>query len=145
MPLMLTAATSITFLDSQFVQLINDILHKSPGDVSNGVILNFRDPNYSAETGGHHPVEISIDPEGNLQYVTDFSYVGIPPHAELEKELDWDFDCNCFSQDGRDFDLECGRALLFLYTRNFCAYFETGVYEVTVTPQSQQPKTIQTT
>jgi hypothetical protein len=145
--LKLTAATSITFLDSLFVQLINDILDKSPGDVSNGVILNFRDPTYSAESGGLHPVEISIDPEGNLQYITDFSYAGIPPCAELEKELDWDFTCNRFSQFGRDFDLECGRALLGLYIRNFCAYFESGVYEITVTSQFDRShrKSIQST
>jgi len=80
-------------------------------------------------------MEVAFDIDGNLLYLTDFAYFGVPPMAELEKELDWDFTCDRFSQFGRDFDLECGRALLGLYTRNFCAYFETGVYEVTVTPQ----------
>ena len=145
MTIQINPFTKITMLDPDFVQIINNIIRKSSANISNGVILYFRDPDYSADTSGHHPAEISIDPEGNLQYVTDFSYAGIPPHAELEKELDWDFTCNRFSQGGRDFEIECGRALLFLYTRNFCAYFETGVYEVTVTPQSQQSKTIQTT
>ncbi len=134
MTIQINPFTKITLLAPDFVQLLNTVLRESSADTSNGVILNFRDPNYSAETGGYHPVEISIDPEGNLQYVTDFSYVGVLPFAELEKELDWDFTCDRFSSFGRDFDLECGRALLGLYTRNFCAYFESGVYEVTVTP-----------
>ena len=133
MTIQINPFTKITLLDPDFVQLLNTVLRESSSDTSNGVILNFRDPNYSAETGGYHPVEISIDPEGNLQYVTDFSY-SVPPFAELEKELDWDFTCNRFSQLGHDFDLASGRALLGLYTRNFCAYCASDVYEVTVTP-----------
>jgi hypothetical protein len=127
MPLKLTAATSITFLDSQFVQIINDILQESTVDVSGGVILNFHVPAQSK----NHPVEISIDRRGNLRHFILFANSGIPPVAELV----WDLNCDRFSQLGRDFDLECGRSMLGLYTRNFCAYLENGAYEVTVTPQ----------
>ena len=127
--------TKITMLPPEFIRVVNNVIQSSPEAANgNGVILNFRDPTYSAENGRYHPVEISIDPEGNLQYITDFSYTSNPPFAELEKELDWDFTCNRFSQFDRDFDIECGRALIGLYTRNFCTYFNSGVNEVTVTP-----------
>jgi hypothetical protein len=131
--LKLTATTSITFLDSQFVQLINDILLKSPGDVSNGVILNFRDPTYSAEKGGFHPVELSLSPSGDLLYLTGFAYFGVPPFVELGIELDWNFEQDSFRQFDSFYDLECGRALLGLYTKNFVAYHKGGRYETEVT------------
>ena len=134
MQLKLNPFTSITLFDPGFVEVINTTLRNTREDTSSGVILNFRDAHYSAETGGYHPMELSIDLEGNLQYLTDFGYAGLPPYAELEKELDWDFTRNRFSQFGRDFDLECGRSLLGLYTRNFAAYYDSGVYRVEVTP-----------
>ena len=127
MTLKLTAATSITFLDSRFVQLINDILQESIVDPSGGVILCF----HKAEQSKNHPVEISIDPEGNLKYFILLANSGARPEAELA----WDFTANRFSVSGNGNDLETGRALLNLYTGNFCAYFESGAYEVTVTPQ----------
>jgi hypothetical protein len=138
MQLKLNPFNSITLFDPGFVEAINTTLRDTREDTSSGVILNFRDAHYSAETGGYHPMELSIDLEGNLQYLTDFSYAGMPPYAELEKELDWDFTHNRFSQFGRDFDLECGRALLGLYTRNFTAYHDSGAYEVTVSSQFKQ-------
>jgi hypothetical protein len=139
MPLKLTAATSITFLDSQFVQIINDILQESTVDVSGGVILNFHVP----EESKYHPVEISIDRRGNLRHFILFVNSGTPPVAGLV----WDLTCNRFSMLGRDLEIECGRGLLGFYTRNFCAYFESGVYEVTVKQQFDRPfdKSIQST
>jgi hypothetical protein len=125
--------SKISLFDSDFVQAINNILESS-SDTSNGVVLNFRDPNYSSTKGGFHPVEIAIDGDGDLIYLTDFSYVGVPPYTELEKELDWDFSRGRFSQFGCDYDLECGRGLLGLYARNFTAYYSSGVYRVEVTP-----------
>jgi hypothetical protein len=43
------------------------------------VVINFRDPDYSAESGGFHPVEMRFirqDNEWYFDYVTDFSYMG---------------------------------------------------------------------
>lgn len=54
------------------------------------VTLNFRDPNYSAERGGYHPVEIRLVHQGDewcLDYATDFGYVGTV-YPELEKIID---------------------------------------------------------
>ena len=78
-------------------------------------------------------MEIAIDGDGELTYLTDYSYVGIPPYAELEKELDWDFSRGRFFQFGCDYDLECGRGLLNLYLMNFTAYHKSGCFEVEVT------------
>ena len=52
--------------------------------------FNFRNPGYSAEQGGVHPVEIRLirGLDGWLfDYVTDFSYQGLGRDAELCKEL----------------------------------------------------------
>ena len=134
MTIKLNPATRITLLDPDFVRAINNLLESSPGTSNgNGVVLNFRDPTYSAISGGFHPVEIAIDGDGDLIYVTDFSYVGIPPYTELEKELDWDFSQGRFHQFGCDYDLECGRGLLNLYLKNLNSYQNSGCFEVEVT------------
>jgi hypothetical protein len=55
------------------------------------VVINFRDPDYSAESGGFHPVEMRFirqDNEWYFDYVTDFSYMG-RVYPELEKEIDF--------------------------------------------------------
>ena len=53
--------------------------------------------------------------------------------AELGIELDWSFEQDSFRQFDDMYDLECGRSLLGLYTRNFAAYYRSGVYDVEVT------------
>ncbi len=120
-------------LEPGFVRLLNQLLDDKTKDISEGITFNFRDPTYSPENGGFHPVEIAISAEGVLQYVTDFAYFSIPPMAELEKELDFDFSLGVFQQFGQDHDILDGQGLFRLYTQNFCAYYEMGVYEVTVT------------
>lgn len=102
--------------------------HMIPG----GCVINFRDPNYSPVMGGYHPVEIMINKHGDLRYLTDFSYVGRPPYEELAKELDFDFGCARFTQMSRDYDIKVGRELFGIYCDNFCSYYASGVYEVTV-------------
>jgi len=126
--------TKISMLDPEFVQVINSVIKSSPEVVNgNGVILNFRDPNYSAESGGFHPVEASFDSKGNILYLTDFAYFGMPPFTELGIELDWNFEQDSFRQLDSTYDLECGRSLLGLYLANFTAYYKSGVYQVEVT------------
>ncbi len=117
-------------LDPGFVQLLNHVLE----DTKDGVIFNFRDPTYSAETGGFHPVEICVDDKGVLQYVTDFSYAGMPPFVELGIELDWSFENGYFRQFDTMHELVVGQALFHLWAQNFIAYHGMGVYEVTVSP-----------
>ncbi|MGU5595920.1 DUF2787 family protein, partial [Aeromonas sanarellii] len=56
--------------------------------------FNFRNPGYSAEQGGVHPVEIRLVrglDDWLVDYVTDFSYQGLGHDAELCKEIDFNF------------------------------------------------------
>ena len=139
MSLQLSPVTSITFVDPEFVHLINNILQESTIDVSGGVILNFHVP----EESKYHPVEISIDRRGNLRYFILFANSGTPPAAELV----WDFTENRFSQLGDGNDLEIGRALLHLWCRTLAGLANCGGYEFSVTPQLYRSlgKSIQST
>lgn len=99
------------------------------------VTMNFRDPLYSAETGGFYPVEIRLlrlHEQWQFDYVTDFSYMG-SYYPELEKELDI-----CWSQGYiyhfmmGDIDEEEGGALFELWQRNFIQYHKMKCYEVSI-------------
>lgn len=109
---------------------LQDIIraHAIPG----GCVVSFRDPDYSPITGGYHPVEIMIDQHGGIRYITDFSFVGRPPYEELVKELDFDFYCGRFSQMSRDYPIDVGRELYTIWSSNFCQYYQSGVYQVSV-------------
>lgn len=96
------------------------------------LILNFRDPDYSAESGGFHPVEIYIQATGTLLYITDFGYVGLPPYAELAKALDFDFGLGVFGQGGYDYPIAEGQALFDLFQQNFCSYVAMEVFTLSV-------------
>jgi hypothetical protein len=133
MPLEINPQTIITMLDPDFVSLVNDLLKDTSLNGSGIVALNFRDQSYSAENGGYHPVEIHVDSKGEILSITDFAYFGCPPMVELGIELDWSFEQGYFRQFDSMYDLECGRSLLGLYTRNFTASYQSGVYEVEVT------------
>ncbi len=102
--------------------------------VSGGAILSFKDPDYSAEQGGYHPVEIAIGFDHRIEYITDFAYVGSPPFCELAKELDFDFFLQLFQQMGRDYPIRIGWEVFYYWQQDFCAYYDMGVYEVTVEP-----------
>ena len=128
----LNPQTKVTMLPPEFVQVINGVVQSAP-DVDKGVIINFRDPHYSADTGGFHPVEIHVDSQGEMLCLTDFAYFGSPPFIELGIELDFSFEHDYFRQFDSMYDLDCGRSLLGLYTRNFAAYYNSGVYLVEVT------------
>jgi hypothetical protein len=134
MPITVNPHTRITMLDPGFVSTINNLLKDTTLEASEVVALNFRDPTYSAENGGYHPVEIHVDSTGDILSITDFAYFGMPPMVELGIELDWSFEQSSFRQFDSMYDLECGRCLLGLYTRNFTAYYDSGVYRVEVTP-----------
>ena len=133
MALEINPFTKITTLDPVFVQVIDSVIHSADTPNGDGAIVNFRDPDYCAEKGGFHPVELSLSPSGDLLYLVDFSFAGKPPFRELGIELEWNFEQETFRQFDSFYDLECGRGLLGLYTKNFVAYYRSGVYEVEVT------------
>ena len=101
---------------------------------AHAVTLNFRDPSYSATTGGFHPVEIRLTRCGDdwhLAYVTDFAYVGIGDYAELAKELDFDFSGDHFSHAliGEMPSADVSE-WFSLWQDNFLSYHCLGVYKV---------------
>jgi len=113
---------------------LRHILQEATADVpaGKGAILNFRDPDYSACTGGFHPIEVAISREGRLMYVTDFAFVGRPPDTELAKEIDFDFELGLFGHFGIDYPMRAGRELFKVWESNFIAYFDMDAYTVSV-------------
>ena len=120
-------------IEKTLVALIEGVLAEKGVTCSQCVILNFRDPSYSAKEGGYHPVEIMLDKNGLIQYITDFAYMGQGDFAELDKELDFDFAAGVFQQMGRCYPIADGCAIFAVWQSNFCAYFEWGVFEVSST------------
>ncbi len=98
--------------------------------------FNFRNPGYSAEQGGVHPVEIRIirGLDGWLfDYVTDFSYQGIGDFAEIGKELDFNFlDNEHFLLGWGPLRLTEAHELFALWQTNFMAYHRLESFTVTV-------------
>ncbi|MFQ2420870.1 DUF2787 domain-containing protein [Aeromonas caviae] len=98
--------------------------------------FNFRNPGYSAEQGGVHPVEIRLVrglDDWLFDYVTDFSYQGLGQDAELCKELDFNF------LDGEHSMLGWGplrlaeaRELFDIWQSNFIAYCRLECFSITV-------------
>ena len=100
------------------------------------VTINFRDPNYDAENGGFHPVEIRLEKRGevwNVCYITDFAYVGIGPYAELTKELDFDLQSGVFQNLFGVFPIEQATDMYRMWEGNFLYYLvELEVFTVTI-------------
>ncbi|MGI3399322.1 DUF2787 family protein [Providencia stuartii] len=105
---------------------------------ANAIILNFRDPYYSPESGGFHPVEFrffKLDSNWYYDYITDFAYMGVI-YPELEKEFDV-----CWPQgylyhvSFGDVDERIGAEYFTLWQQNFIEYYNMGCYTVSTTWQ----------
>ena len=97
------------------------------------ITINFRDPKYSADTGGYHPVEIRIT-NGQIEYITDFCYVGLGQDAELVKEIDFDFANHVFGQIySPDRPIAKGSDLFQIWQANFLAYIDMQIFTITIT------------
>jgi len=118
----------------KLAKILEDEIRKADVPEGRGLVLNFRDPHYSALEGGYHPVEIAVASDGSILYVTDFLYLGQPPYAELVKDLDFDASLGLFQQGGIDFPLEEGAGMFELWQHNFCVYYRMGVFRVEVEP-----------
>ena len=98
--------------------------------------FNFRNPGYSAEQGGVHPVEIRLirGLDGWLfDYVTDFSYQGLGQDAELCKELDFNFlDDEHYLQGWGPIQRSEAHELFTLWQTNFVAYCRMAYFTVEV-------------
>ncbi|UGA53716.1 DUF2787 domain-containing protein [Vibrio sp. VB16] len=102
---------------------------------SSTITLNFKDKSYSAETGGYHPVEISIIKGSNSQwiilYITDFAYFGLG-YPELERDIDFDIgNAMVFATGMGWMDIKSpGITELFeMWQENFLAYLDMDVYD----------------
>jgi len=120
-------------ISKALIQVLRKSISQHECEPDTGLCVHFKDPGYSAETGGFHPVEIGLDATGKLLYITDFVYVGRQPYVELVKGLDFDFQYDVLQQAGHDVPLsrDC-LALYKLWEQNFLAYHAMGVYQVTV-------------
>lgn len=107
------------------------------------LVFNFRDSSYNAEAGGFHPVEIAIaqssDGRWNIEYATDFAYVG-SAYPELERCLDFVFrDQSFYAQPSGWAPMKGNISAIELYQlweSNFLTYADMEVYDqVSVAPQ----------
>lgn len=98
--------------------------------------INFRDPNYSAELGGYHPVEIRLERYGHnwvICYITDFCYVGKGQDVELAKCLDFDFQAGMFQDISGYYPIETATQIYPIWEDNFLNYWlEMQVFDVEV-------------
>lgn len=118
----------------RLIAIIENAIRDAGIDTGTGVIVGFKDPNYCPDSGGYHPVEISISPDGGIRYVTDFAYYGRPPDSELAKELDFDFEVGIFEHFGVMYALPEGRELFKVWMSNFIEYHTLDVYTATARP-----------
>jgi hypothetical protein len=110
-------------LSPSFELYIADLL--APYKNENGVTINFRDPTYSRDDGGYHPVEIRLENEGDdwhFCYITDFCYVGSGFCVELAKDLDFDFEAGVFQNLHGTYPIEQATEIYMTWEMNFMCY-----------------------
>lgn len=120
-----------------FYPLINDEIEKAnitTTDTTN-LTFNFCDDDYSAETGGYHPVEIRLEKhkeKWGLVYITDFTYSG-GPYPELIKDIDICFHTKrVFSLYNGWLNITSGKELVELFINNFIEYHSMNTYTVKI-------------
>jgi len=136
MKLTFSSQVSTFAVSDTLLAIIRKEIEKNPQAV-NSVILNFRSPSYSAEDGGYHPVEMRLvksDKSWLFDYITDFTYVGLAPMAELTKEIDFCFDTgDAYHLYIGKISIEEGKNLFKLWQSNFVSYWQMKVFDVEVT------------
>ena len=124
-------------MSPMFTLYIADLL--SPYKNEKAVTINFRDPSYSADDGGYHPVEIRLENEGDgwrFCYITDFCYVGSGQMAELAKDLDFDFDAGVFQNLFGTYPIEQAIEMFQIWETNFVYYaMVSKVFEISFTTE----------
>lgn len=124
-------------VSEKLVQLLVSALCEAGDCPHRSVTLNFRDPDYSAERGGFRPVEIRVDDNGEIVYITEFTYFGQGAYAELAKATDFDFGERTYSNEYRSYPITDRGVEDFyrLWEQNFCACIEMGVFKVQVSAE----------
>ncbi|MFT5759460.1 MAG: hypothetical protein ACI9LM_004226 [Alteromonadaceae bacterium] len=125
-------------MSPMFALYIADLL--APSQNEKAVTINFRDPNYSADDGGYHPVEIRLENEGDgwrFCYITDFCYVGSGYNAELAKDLDFDCDAGVLQTLYGNFPIEKAIEVFQIWETNFVYYSMVAkVFNITIVVDS---------
>ena len=124
-------------VSKQLIDALIDVIKPVKEPMAEFVTVNFRDPKYSAEHGGYHPVEIMITGRSgryDLCYITDFCYAGIGDYAELVKALDFEFIAGTFQDITGYYPIEVAREIYPIWEDNFLTYWlEMGVFDIEVT------------
>ena len=114
--------------------LAKELKNTNPSN-ANAITLNFRDPDYSAETGGYHPVEVRLEKQNEIWrmvYMTDFAFQG-QPYPELAKEIDICFNSHqVYSAFSGWLNPHHGKELVDLFIKNFISYYAMDAYQVEV-------------
>jgi hypothetical protein len=123
-------------MSPMFTLYIADLL--APHENEKVVTINFRDPNYSSDDGGYHPVEIRLENEGHAGwrfcYITDFVFVGSGYMAELAKDLDFDFDAGVLQSLHGTYPIEQAIEIFQVWESNFVYYaIVSKVFDKTMT------------
>ena len=123
----------IEVLDHELAKHLPDL--ECATDLSS-ITYNFRDPDYSSNLGGYHPVEIGLSRTGLLfdfDYITDFSYVGSGWDTELAKEVDFDFQADiCEIRYMKPMPLKEAKEFFEMFQSNLLSYLEMGVFNIEV-------------
>ncbi|MCL1077049.1 DUF2787 domain-containing protein [Parashewanella spongiae] len=112
------------------------ISYPEPSAETTRLTLNLFDSDYDMDSGGFHPVEISLIRQGEewqISYITDFAYHS-QPFPELIKDIDVDIEQGCVEHvfTGRQ-SLAAGAELTQLFISNLIAYYDMGVYQQKLT------------
>lgn len=112
------------------------ILDKHLAGVTGPATIIFRDPTYSQERGGFRPVEVRVEANGRVAYVTEMGWIG----GDMAKTSDFSFydglfqdEYHCGALDTKDV-----KSFWKLWSANFCEYFRMGAYQVEVTDEGKE-------
>ncbi|EWH09030.1 hypothetical protein DS2_14689 [Catenovulum agarivorans DS-2] len=123
-------------LPARFKTVINKCVASSAqlSEATQAITLNFRDPNYSAEQGGYHPLEVRLEKRASgwkFIYITDFCYLDFY-QPELVKEVDICFASKTVRVMDRAINDFFAGQYIRDFIRNFLSYHQLGVFEVEV-------------
>jgi hypothetical protein len=109
-----------------------------PEEEISALTFNFRDPDFSADDGGFHPVEIRIvqptsdNNQWSFEYITDFSFQGLP-YPELVKDIDVCFITEkVYTGYVGGLNEKAGNELFDLFIENFISYVGIDIFEVKI-------------
>ena len=131
--------TSAFPIGGELLNLLVNELGESGDLAHKPLTINFRDPTYSAEKGGYRPVEIRVGKGGRVEYITEFSYMGLGDFAELGKSSDFDFSQGVYQNEYRTYPITAKGVEQFyrVWESNFCSYIKARVFRVQITKEDE--------